>query len=315
MPTLALLALGHPELTIYAVFGAFTGMYGRAEPHPLRRQHQLRAAILLVSGVGVGVLLSALHVTTWTLVSVSAVLAAAGSVFADRSGLRPSGPFFGLFALGACASVPLGVAPITAITIAVGSAGFSMVVGFAGWFRHRRPLGTVRRSVPHGPVGLNALCYLLAVGVAGSVSALFGLSHPIWAMAAAAVPLAVAGLSDRVRRGAHRVLGTLLGVGVTAVILLPFGMPAPAVLVLLVIALQFPTELFMTRNYGLALVFFTPLILLMTQLAHPTDSVELLIDRAGQTLLGASVGIAVAVASERGLRGRRIGAEDAEWNT
>src|SRR6478752_780804 len=33
-PSLTLLAAGRPDLIIYAVFGALTGMYGRSEPHP-----------------------------------------------------------------------------------------------------------------------------------------------------------------------------------------------------------------------------------------------------------------------------------------
>ena len=51
VPSLVLLLLGRPDLTIYAVFGALTGMYGRNEPHQLRLKHQLQAALVLLSGV------------------------------------------------------------------------------------------------------------------------------------------------------------------------------------------------------------------------------------------------------------------------
>lgn len=40
IPSLTLLLTGHPELVMYAVFGCFTGMYGRGEPHQLRLFHQ-----------------------------------------------------------------------------------------------------------------------------------------------------------------------------------------------------------------------------------------------------------------------------------
>ncbi|NQX26625.1 FUSC family protein [Microbacteriaceae bacterium VKM Ac-2854] len=285
VPTLLLLVLGHPQLTVYAVFGAFTGMYGRNEPHRLR--HQLRAMLLLVCGVALGVGAATLGVTSWSLVLLECGFAFAGSVFADRSGLRPAGPFFGLFALGACASIPPLVPPVLAIAVAAGSAAVGLLLGAVG--RPRQRLGAESPPVSWR----RALAYLAAVGVAGSLSTLSGLGHPIWAMAAAAVPLAVTGTANRMRRGAHRILGTLVGLLLTATILVPFGTPAPAILVLLVIALQFPTELFMSRNYGLALVFFTPLILLMTQLAHPIDEVALIVDRALQTTIGALVGIVV----------------------
>ncbi|NQX13440.1 FUSC family protein [Microbacteriaceae bacterium VKM Ac-2855] len=288
VPALLLFVTGHPELTVYAVFGAFTGMYGRNEPHRLR--HQLRAAILLMAGVALGVGSARLGVTSWPLVLLECAFAAVGSVFADRAGLRPAGPFFGLFALGACASIPPLVAPGLAVAVAGGSAALGLILGAVGRPRESLLPESTRVS------WRRALAYLAAVGVAGALSTGLGLGHPIWAMAAAAVPLAVTGTANRMRRGAHRILGTLVGLGVTALILVPFGPPAPVILVLLVIALQFPTELFMTRNYGLALVFFTPLILLMTQLAHPIDSTALIVDRALQTALGAFVGVVVVAA-------------------
>lgn len=296
VPTLALLVLGHPELTIYAVFGAFTGMYGRTETHQLRIRHQAQAACLLITAVTVGVLIAASGADTWVLVAVESVFAGLGSIFSDRFGLRPAGPFFALFALGACASVPLSVAPLTAIGVAALSAACSLAIGFAGWLRSRRWVrGAKRDPLPAYTLG-NALSYLIAVAAAGSLSTVIGIGHPIWAMAAAAVPLSATGSADRLRRGVHRIIGTLLGLLVAAGILLPFGSIDPVVLVLLVVALQFPTELFMTRNYGLALAFFTPLILVMTQLAHPTDPVALIVDRAIETVLGAIVGMAVALA-------------------
>lgn len=299
VPSLALLVFGRPDLIIYAVFGAFTAMYGRAESHQLRLRHQLQAACLLLAGVGAGVLLSAQHVDTWALIAAEAAFAALASLQADRAGLRPAGPFFSIFALGACASVPLSIAPWTALLIAAGSAAFSVLVGFAGWTRTRLWVPGAGRQVSplRGPrlarAATQACRYLIAVAAAGSIGLLAGMGHPHWAMAAAAVPLAVEGTTRRVYRGVHRILGTFAGLGVTAIIL--FADPGTTVLALLVIAFQFPTELYMARHYGLALVFFTPLILIMTQLAAPADAGSLIVDRGLETLLGALAGIATAL--------------------
>ena len=52
----------------------------------------------------------------------------------------------------------------------------------------------------------------------------------------------------------------------------------------------------MTRHYGLAMVSFTPVILLMTQLAAPSDPTVLILERGVETFVGAVVGILVAVA-------------------
>jgi hypothetical protein len=68
------------------------------------------------------------------------------------------------------------------------------------------------------------------------------------------------------------------------------------VLAILVIVFQFTTELFMARHYGLAMVSFTPVILLMTQLAAPIDPGVLILERGVETFVGALAGILVVVA-------------------
>jgi hypothetical protein len=313
VPSLALLAAGRPDLIIYAVFGALTGMYGRSEPHQLRLKHQGQAAFLLVGGLAVGVFLSVHQLHSWALVLTETLLAAAGSLFADKVGLKPNGPFFGILALGACASIPTAIPWHWAVLIGAISAAFSMLVGFGGWVRGRAWARGAERDVPAMRGGrrraawLHAARYLTAVGSAGSLGMLSGSGHPHWAMAAAAVPLAGADMPSSVYRGLHRIVGTLLGLVVVALVLFPWAMSPlhafpgreTAVLALLVIVLQFTTELFMTRHYGLAMVSFTPVILLMTQLAAPADPHVLVTERAVETLLGAGIGIAVVVLIRR----------------
>lgn len=324
VPSLFLLALGRTDLIIYAVFGALTGMYGRAEPHQLRLRHQGQGALVLLSGVAVGVALSVNHVHSWWLVAVEATLAGVGSIYSDRVRLKPNGPFFGILALGACASVPAAVPWYMAMAIAAASSVFSILVGFSGWMRRRAWDPGATRKVPRRSAArrrelvVHAARYVLAVGAAGTVGVISGSGHPHWAMAAAAVPLAGADLPSSVRRGVHRIVGTLIGLAVTAVVLLPGPWSLPAVypalqepghhavvLALLVILFQFTTELFMTRHYGLAMVWFTPVILLMTQLAAPIEPRVLILERAVETLVGALLGILVVVAVRRpGSRGR-----------
>lgn len=313
VPSLVLLALGRPDLMIYAVFGALTGMYGRTEPHQLRLKHQGQAAVLLVGGLSIGVFLSVNQLHSWTLVATETVAAAAASLFADKAGLKPAGPFFGILALGACASVPTTVHWHTAVLIGALSAAFSMAVGFGGWLRGRAwDPGAARdipalRGAPGRAAGIHAARYLTAVGAAGTVGVLSGSGHPHWAMAAAAVPLAGADMPSSVHRGLHRIVGTLMGLVVVAGVLFPwdysplraFPGHETAVMALLVIVLQFTTELFMTRHYGLAMVSFTPVILLMTQLASPADPVVLVTERAAETILGAALGILVVVLIRR----------------
>lgn len=317
VPLLVLIVIGRPDISIYAVFGGFTAMYGRADPYRLRLAHQGGAALLLTSGLTVGVWLSIVQIQPITLVVTESVFAVAASLAADTMRLRPSGPFYAIFALGACASVPTAIPWWLAVEICAGSAAWAMLIGAAGWIRYRTQVPVTEAPSPatgNPPLlgsGVHAARYLIAVAAAGALGVVVGVGHANWTMAAAAVPLAASSRQDRVHRGIHRVVGTFAGVLLTAAILLPnFGDTTMAVLIMI---LLFPTELFMTRHYGLALMFFTPVILLMSQLANPISRHTLVLDRGLDTLLGASVGIAVAILvrepslAPRSRRGERVG--------
>ncbi|MEZ2391862.1 FUSC family protein [bacterium RCC_150] len=325
VPALVLLAAGRPELILYAVFGALTGMYGRAESHQLRLKHQAQGAAILLAGVSLGTLLSVLHIHSWGLVAVEALFAGLGSLFADKVQLKPNGPFFGILALGTCSAVPVTIPFFAPILIFAASAAFSMLVGFAGWLRYRAWEPGATRNIPlsspqlRKTAGVHAARYMVAVAAAGAGGVLSGLGHHHWAMAAAAVPLAGADMPARLHRGIHRIVGTVLGLAIVAVVLFPSPLSplqylpgqASLILALLVIVCQFPTELFMARHYGWAMVFFTPVVLLMTQLAAPADPAVLVVERGVETLLGAVVGIAVAVLVQaRGIASNRVTSTD-----
>lgn len=94
-------------------------------------------------------------------------------------------------------------------------------------------------------------------------------------------------------RGWLRALGTLLGL-LPAALLLALHLD-PVALVLTVIVLQFLTEILIGRNYGLALLFITPLALLMGQLAVERPIGQLLLDRGIETLIGAAVALVMVV--------------------
>jgi Fusaric acid resistance protein-like len=310
VPGVALLIAGRPELICYAVFGSFAGMYGRGEPPRLRVRHQAQAAILLLAGVGIGSVLSRGHAAPAALVAVAVLFAAAGSVVSDRCGLTPQGPFFGIFALGAIAMVPAGHAtPVMALLICGSTAALSISLASV---RGRRGGCEVAASPPDEMI-VHAARHGLAIAMAGGTGLLLGVEHANWAMAAAAVPLAASdargshSIAGVLHRGLHRVIGTFVGLAVTAVLLLP-GF-SPTTLVIIVIVLLFPTELFMNRSYGLALGFFTPLIMLMTELADPAEPVTLLTARAVDTVIGVTIGIAVAMTVRR----RRNATRDPRW--
>ncbi|MFC9967510.1 FUSC family protein [Nocardia ignorata] len=301
IPGLMLVAAGRTDLLIYAVFGSFTGMYGFAEAPRQRLAHQCEAAVMLVGAVGAGILLGRLHAPPAVLVAAVAVFAAAASPVTDRLGLRPEGPFFGIFAFGAIAMVADNQRhPVTALLVCAGTAILCVAVGYLESARRvRRGTATdvPSRCPPHRrgiDSTIQAGRYALAIALSGGIGLLLDVAHANWAMAGAAVPLAAATSRDRLTRGMHRVIGTFLGLLVATPLLIP-GQPSPAVLGLAIIALLYPTELFMAHHYALALGFFTPLIMAMTELADPTDPFTMLTERGLDTVIGVAVGSAVAL--------------------
>ncbi|HZP15967.1 MAG TPA: FUSC family protein [Nocardioides sp.] len=298
IPGIVLLWLDRPALLIFAVFGSFAGMYGRAESRSVRLLHQSQGALLLLGGTAVGIVLSRTHAAPPTVVVVATIFALGGSLLADFFALRPEGPFYGTFALGAIAGVSaIRATPWECWGIAAASAALAIVIGLVAADPTRPDRITVvaavrgQRDRERQAAFLHAARYVLAIAAAGAGAYALGLGHVNWAIAGAAVTLAAADPRGRLRRGIQRVVGTLAGLAVTALVLAP-GLP-PRTLAIIVICLIFPTELFMSVNYALALSFFTPMIMLMTELAQPIGVRELITSRALGTMVGVVVGVVV----------------------
>lgn len=293
IPGIALLAAGRPDLIIYAVFGAITGMYGRNETRARRFAHQTQGGVILVLGVAIGVALANSHVPPAVLVIAAVTFAAVGSVVTDYLALKPEGPFYGVFALGAIATVPAGaVAPSSAILLCAATAFLCILLGVLDAPGATAPL-THLRLPNRRDVLIHAGRYALAITAAGTAGLALGVDHANWAIAAAAGPLAAADASGRIKRGIHRLGGTFIGLAVAAALLVP--QPSQYVLAICVMALLFPTELFMAHHHAVALGFFTPLIMLMTDLAAPTEPLVLLADRGIDTIIGVTAAIAVSM--------------------
>jgi uncharacterized membrane protein YccC len=109
-----------------------------------------------------------------------------------------------------------------------------------------------------------------------------------------------------ISRSVHRIVGTIVGVGVTALLLV--WAPPPLVVIVVIVVCQVVTETLVGRHYGLALVFITPMALSVSYLASPVPLTGLVVDRVLETVLGAAVGILLVLAA-RGVE-RRVGLGD-----
>ncbi|MEX8058771.1 FUSC family protein [Microbacterium sp. 16-032] len=304
IPLLVLLALGRLDLSVYASFGAFAALYGRTDLPRTRVRMQSVAGAVLVSCMLVGTALSALATPALASVAVVALLAAVVTLFAYRAQWHPPGALFAVFAAGATASFPATAETfLTVILVGGASVMWSMLVTTVFILARRGSWRRPARTRP--PIGSVAWEMTATVGVAallaGVAGALLVGTHWYWAMVGAVAAVGGAHVTARLIRGVQRLVGTLLGVLIAAG-LLALDLP-PWVVLLVAVALQAGAELFVGRNYGIAMLFITPLALLMVSLASPVAPEMLLRDRVIETVIGVAVGTIVAIVSA-GLRRR-----------
>ncbi|ROQ35516.1 putative membrane protein YccC [Streptomyces sp. PanSC19] len=138
-----------------------------------------------------------------------------------------------------------------------------------------------------------ALRMVLGTGLAGGAALLLGLGHGYWAAISAAAVLHSVNVRTAAQRAVQRTLGTVAGL-LLALGVLALG-PGPVALVLVIVLLEFLLEYVVARNYGLGVVFLTPLALLLTDLAAPAPAGDLVRDRALSSVLGVGVALGCAL--------------------
>ena len=328
VPLITLVLLGRLDLAIFASFGAFTGIYGRNEPHGRRLVLQLRAGSLMLAVILLGALAARAGTafaltpsgTVWLKVLATTLVAGGCSLVVAWWRLRPAGSLFHIFAFAVIASIPSQPPLGQGMLVAVLTVAFSLLIGLSARVApSRRQPWSWPRPVRLTPAErrvawLEAMGYLVAAGLAGAIATLagerLGFGHNYWAMVAAVVPLVGHSTRHRISRGMQRIIGTALGLVLLAAILLL--QPVPWMTVLVIAACQFGAEMFIARQYMLAQVFVTPLALVSTLLVAAVPAATLLRDRFLETVIGAAVGVAVVLAPAlwRRLRAARRSVED-----
>lgn len=316
-PMAALTLAGHEAVGLQTAAGAFVALYSthlrareRARVLPIVGAYLIVCAALGVLAGGSELLLLI------GLVLVSSVSSALA--FAFRLGAP--GPVFLVLTYGLAGSIT-GVGdsgqrhndPLTFMLAITGGVIFSCLVACTPLLRRRertRPARPLSEVLPGPWLGPGERVLTLRITLAALIgtavtAAFFDPQRAYWTVCAS---IAVVGLSAvrsySIGRGLHRTVGTLLGAALYLAIA-PLG-AQPLLLVALLMTLQFGIEFVVVRNYALALVFITPLVLLLTGAAivgsdHVTTATERVID----TAIGSAIAIATAALHGRGGRGSR----------
>ena len=311
VPLAAFTLAGHQTHGLIAVLGAFTALYcanlppkDRLVALPFVGAGFVGASVLGVLGSG----------NAWLTIASLILVAIIASSIAFRSGLGPPGPMQFVLVAGisshAAAPANLGGAslngPLVASLVGFGAiSAYLLVIAPLVLPSVRR-----REGKPAGPSAAFSWAPLdqetavimarvvAAVAIAGMVSWPLGVNRAYWViMVAGAILHARHVRRLTVVRTVQRVLGTVVGAAAFAVFvaLQPIGLWLVATVTLL----QFGIEVVVGRNYGLALIFITPLALMISSVVGPDTPLSLAGERIGDTLLGALIALVVLWISER----------------
>lgn len=324
LPLAVLLATDRLDLAIFAIFGAFANIFGRVPGYRDRLRAQCRAGALFLAVMAAAWASNTYLIDHqalaggWVVVGLTTLVAWACSLATGFLQLRPAGSLFHIFCFAAIASIPAVPGFGTSMAVALGTIVLGICLGQLGQIAPSRRTGWTGSGLrPLTPavrtaIRIESVGYLLAAGLAGSVallaSGVLSTGHSYWAMVAAVVPLVGHTTRHRIARGLHRVLGTIAGLGVMAVVIVVD--PSPWAAILFLGLAQFGTEMLVTRNYFWAQVCVTPLALVGTALMAGM-STQLLYDRMLETVIGSVIGVGVALAGSALRRRMQAGAATA----
>ena len=312
VPLLVLLLVGRLDLAAYATFGAFTALYGRNEPYRLRLRSVSVAAVALLVSIALGVAVAVAGEPLWLVTVLLVVVVVIGTFLATAFQLLPAQPLFFVFALLVCAAIPTPPGEAWArIGLAAGVAAFSWLLTMSGWLLrrwagdraartgavllkklHRRP-GVDATVLRDRRVWLTAAQNAVGALLAGGLALAFGLGHAYWAVVSLVAVIPPARAAHSLSRSLHRILGTIGGVVVAALVLV--WSPPALVVIAVIVVCQFFAEMLVGRHYGYALLFITPMALAVSHLASPAPIGSLVFDRVLETVLGAGIGIALVL--------------------
>lgn len=299
LPLLVLWSLDRLDLAVYVTFGAFVTVYGGGWRTPQRWRVQAYHGLILSAATISGALVAVSPARAWLGIPLTAAWASLAAALSDRQRWRPPGPVLPVFAASTCSAIPTTSQRLgEAVLVVLLTAGFAVAMGaLEVAVRSRKRGHEAPGPLPEPPRPERQRVQMIRCGVvvavAGVVATASGIGHPYWAMAASVVPLTAFSFRGQIVRGIHRAVGTLIGVGFAALLVL---IPLPGLAMLfLIVALLACTELMVVRHYGLALVFITPLALLSVHLANPGGTALPLRDRLVETLIGVGIGMLAAI--------------------
>ena len=134
--------------------------------------------------------------------------------------------------------------------------------------------------------------FIVGTFVCGSliIGHLFKIQNPYWIPVSCMAVIQGANLQHIWRRTFHRILGTFIGLGLCWILLSISNTPLS--ICISIILLQFIVEMLIVRQYALAVIFITPMTILIAETANPIfhNSNHLIFVRFWDIVIGSGLG-------------------------
>lgn len=283
----------------FASLGALVALFGRFASAQSRKRIvffcglcQTLAVLIMSSAVWAGVPMAILLVMLALSCGIFFFITVSG-------GFGAPGALIFVFAVGASMGDVTSLEAVlerTAATAIVAALAWVVCAATDGFRQYATPEGPFPAE-PVRPLDQRLIAVLrITVGAAVAVfsSYALGANHPAWAAMGALAVMQGAHLHINMNRALQRMAGTVIGALMAWVILNQD--PSVWTIIVILIIFQFATELIIGMSYSLGQVLVTPMALMMTHLGAP-DAMgsQLALERVFDTLLGASIGIAISV--------------------
>lgn len=302
-------AVDRPGLGLVATLGALAALYGGKGSARQDTSAVAAAAVAIIAATAAGASVAGDEKAAVLVTALWTVVATAGCAVVRA---RQPGMIMLVLVCAIASSLPPGNYVPFLLSVVVTAIGATLLTWTADLIvdgRASRAGKPVRRALsdgahdilqeirrlPSGPAPFSALRDGVGIFAAGALALAVGcgLGRSSWAMAVAASVLGQGAHARSVnQRAAFNCVGTAIGclLAGAAVAVRPTGVG----LAFLLAALTFVTEQIVARNYAVALIFITPLsVLLVEASGPPVDALSLTWNRFLETLIGCAAALAV----------------------
>ena len=285
--------LGSFAMGVVASLGGLVSLYMRQTPLP----HRMVTLALATFGFCISFTVCLLAgFSPWAVVMALALVAFGATFLCRYFSVPPPGSFFFIMVASIATSMPFDLALLPARTgvLMFGCLGacalaltYSLMQIASGHTHGIHPAEPPELRVV--AIFLESATIAVFIAVSYLLALWLGFDRPYWVPISCAAILQGASFRAVWHRNVHRIVGTAIGMGLAWTI---FSLnPSVWVLAILIIVLSFVIEYLVTRNYGFAVVFITPLTIILAEsesAALQTNAVILL--RMIDVLLGSAVG-------------------------